>query len=216
MDSTPFPLTPNMGAGVRLAIEPVLAMILAYHTESGPGHAALEGGLLRFDKDVLRTFALTGSCCTECKLRASHFEIMQVTAQAGPPGQPPQLFLQLVTYQKNNRIVFTQDHRLARSLGGADDRDNLATMCKNCNLIKSRKEHALLLTLREAAGLTQDGKDPMTQTMPSLMDALGKVGKRAMWDEVQNGDLLTATAIQLETCGHAESAEARTPRRPRY
>lgn len=169
-----------MGVGTQLPIEPVLAMILAYHTDQGPGQVVLNGAHLRFDKSVLRTFALSGSCCAECKLQASHFELMQSTPQAG---QPNQMFLQLIAIQRKNRIVFTQDHILARSLGGTDDSNNLTTMCKNCNLAKSKKEHALLVRLRSEARLTQDGWDPLTQTTPLLRDALAAVGKLSLWEQ---------------------------------
>lgn len=80
----------------------------------------------------LQTFAK--SCtCSECGLEATHFAVetnsnwhLNLWADRGP---------------EKKEMLFTHDHTLARSLGGADDETNVTTMCAKCNHQKSIGEY---------------------------------------------------------------------------
>lgn len=51
----------------------------------------------------------------------------------------------------------TIDHRVPRSLGGSNDRDNLRPCCWRCNQVKSQLEHMFIQTYR--ALNTDAGRD---------------------------------------------------------
>ena len=80
----------------------------------------------------LQTFAK--SCtCSACGLVATHFAVetnsdwhLNLWADRGPG---------------KTEMLFTHDHTVARSLGGADNESNVTTMCAKCNHSKGREEY---------------------------------------------------------------------------
>lgn len=105
----------------------------------------------------LKTFAK--SCtCSDCGLVATHFAVennsnwhLNLWADRGP---------------EKREMLFTHDHTLARSLGGADDETNVTTMCAKCNHKKSIGEFVEYCKLK---GLPPPG----TKTSPKAKDEKG-------------------------------------------
>ena len=95
----------------------------------------------------MRTFARAGSStagmkCVCCGLEATFFAVEQ------SPGQTA-WHLNLYGVSDGKEILFTHDHKLARSLGGADDLSNSQIMCSPCNGKKSIGETKEVLKLRK-------------------------------------------------------------------
>lgn len=108
----------------------------------------------------LQTFAK--SCtCSDCGLEATHFAVennsnwhLNLWADRGPD---------------KKEMLFTHDHTLARSLGGADDETNVTTMCAKCNHKKSIGEFEAYCKLK---GLPPPG----TKTSPKAKDPKDPAG----------------------------------------
>lgn len=83
----------------------------------------------------LRTFALKGTVCSKCALAATHFALEKTNHPSHADG-PYHLNLWGVD-SEGKEILFTHDHTLARSLGGADNLSNTTTMCEPCNSKKA-------------------------------------------------------------------------------
>jgi hypothetical protein len=91
----------------------------------------------------LRTFNKSGICCVECGLEATHFALEKNPMDVN-------YHLNLWGFNEDGKeILFTHDHILARSLGGADNLSNTQTMCSVCNFAKGREEQAELLRRKE-------------------------------------------------------------------
>jgi hypothetical protein len=161
-----------------IPIATVLEHVRAYRQRQGPEDLLIEGVRVRVSKAGLRTFALNGTCCVTCQLEGSHFEMVDVPAKGTIPAHAS---LQLVALKEGQRVVFTQDHTWARALGGSNHPSNLTTMCGPCNHRKAQHEMALVLRLREEAGLLPDGRHPRTLATPHLGAALREAGKYHLW-----------------------------------
>ena len=146
-----------------LPLEPVLEAIrlrLAYEQdpENQPeaplfvrwlGKKVCVGGLR------LQTFAAHGVACAlpGCACRGEYFAIERGLDRHG------RVFKK--TYHLNlygvtaggKESIFTHDHTLARSLGGADDLTNTLPMCATCNRWKGTKEYRQLIQERIEAGI---------------------------------------------------------------
>lgn len=86
----------------------------------------------------LQTFLNYGVICSTCKKEADFFAIERHKENTS---------YHINLYSKGadgNDLLFTHDHILARSLGGADKIENTQTMCTECNSIKSIGERKLL------------------------------------------------------------------------
>lgn len=81
----------------------------------------------------LRTFAFKGIVCAGCGLVATHFAIERELSQAAT-GAGYHLNLYGVT--DGEEVLFTHDHIVPRSKGGADGPSNTQTMCGPCNWSK--------------------------------------------------------------------------------
>lgn len=78
----------------------------------------------------LKNFAKS-TVCVSCGLQATHFAVETNS----------DWHLNLyATREGKSEMLFTHDHTLARSLGGADDESNTTTMCAKCNFQKSKGE----------------------------------------------------------------------------
>ncbi len=88
----------------------------------------------------LRTFARDAmdNCelrCSACGLKASFFAI-----ETFARGDQSSAHINLYGIHGGEDVLFTHDHTLARSLGGADSLHNTTTMCSPCNTFKSKAE----------------------------------------------------------------------------
>lgn len=103
----------------------------------------------------LRTFLLKGTRCSCCGLEGQFFALErslmsekakeQYARKHGTPypNQPYHLNLYGFNPYLGEEVLFTHDHTLARSLGGADDLSNTTTMCGPCNWRKGQVEGTL-------------------------------------------------------------------------
>ncbi len=57
--------------------------------------------------------------------------------------------------REGNEVLFTHDHKLARSLGGADNLNNTQVMCSPCNTKKSIVEQGRLEKKKQLDNLAQ-------------------------------------------------------------
>jgi cytochrome c553 len=93
----------------------------------------LHGHEVRVKSLRLKNFAKSHACC-DCGLVATHFAVEEngsewhINLWAERPGM--------------KEMLFTHDHTLARSLGGADTEENTTTMCAKCNHKKAVGEFA--------------------------------------------------------------------------
>lgn len=116
----------------------------------------------------LRTFKNNAPCCSDpdCSLTFSHFAVERSLGKGGAPApddHPYHLNLYGIN-QHGHEVLFTHDHTLARSLGGADTDSNTTPMCLPCNSRKSVKEHALVKQRRKALGIPINLKVPQPST----------------------------------------------------
>jgi hypothetical protein len=94
----------------------------------------------------LRTFAIRGTTCAECGLKAKFFALERTVKKRG---KPDSYHLNLWGVAPDGEeILFTHDHILARCLGGVDRIENTQTMCSPCNAIKGEQERILHLEKR--------------------------------------------------------------------
>lgn len=96
-----------------------------------------------------------GLRCVSCNLEAKFFA---VESFCRAQDQTPHVNLYGVN-DNGNEVLFTHDHILARSLGGADNLTNSQIMCSPCNNKKSRGEHKLANALKEAKGIPIHGSN---------------------------------------------------------
>ena len=85
----------------------------------------------------LQTFAMKGTVCKCCGLKATHFAIERDIATASKDGP---YHLNLWGIKDDEEVIFTHDHTLARGLGGKDNINNTKTMCCYCNWEKGKLE----------------------------------------------------------------------------
>lgn len=85
----------------------------------------------------LMTFAVHGTTCSCCGLKATHFAIERDMRDIGKPMADKPYHLNLYGIQDGFDILFTHDHTKARALGGVDNLSNTTTMCFFCNMNKS-------------------------------------------------------------------------------
>lgn len=115
----------------------------------------------------LRNFAKSCTCIT-CGLEATHFAVEDNTGYAW------HLNLWADRGPEKKEMLFTHDHTLARSLGGADDEENTTTMCAKCNHAKGRIEHIEVCKLR---GLPLPG-NKRAKTPVKQGGVIAEVGER--------------------------------------
>lgn len=90
--------------------------------------------MIRLGSTRLQTFAIYGTHCITCHKEATHFAIERHKENEA-------YHLNLYGFQDNGEeLLFTHDHIIARSLGGADNTNNTQTMCTVCNSNKSVDE----------------------------------------------------------------------------
>lgn len=82
----------------------------------------------------LRTFAKTGIRCHGCGAYASHFAVERQVK-----GGTDKYHLNLYGVVDGEEVMFTCDHVIAQSKGGANNLTNTQTMCITCNSNKADK-----------------------------------------------------------------------------
>lgn len=85
----------------------------------------------------MKTFYHHGTKCSACDLEARFYAVERdIKCKDGAP-----YHLNLWGIDTNgDEVLFTHDHTLARSAGGADNISNTTTMCSPCNFAKSLVE----------------------------------------------------------------------------
>lgn len=129
----------------KVELEPVLEAIRNNSTpdrfNSQKPPAIFNGIKVKVGGLRLHTFANKGVVCSACGLKATYFAIERDQAQAARNGA---YHLNLYAGDGDERVIFTHDHTLARSLGGGDNPENATTMCSPCNGKKATIEQELL------------------------------------------------------------------------
>lgn len=97
--------------------------------------AELNGVKINVTSLRLRTFLTHGTTCSCCGLKATYFAIERNRADEAKNGS---YHINLWgANAEGEDVLFTMDHTIARSLGGADDLTNTTPMCTECNFEKS-------------------------------------------------------------------------------
>lgn len=120
----------------RLTTLPISEVIKVIKSMAGQRKAKVElaGQLVNCTSLRLRTFASKGTVCSKCGLKATHFALERTNH---PTHANSPYHLNLWGVKDGREILFTHDHTLARSLGGADNLTNTTTMCEPCNSSKA-------------------------------------------------------------------------------
>lgn len=118
-------------------LEPVLTQLEMHrHLENDLKYRVpINGEPVKITSLRLRTFLTKGLTCAHCGLRASFFAI-----ERNKGSRDPIYHLNLYGIDDGKEILFTQDHIVARSQGGADSLSNSQTLCSKCNTLKSVAE----------------------------------------------------------------------------
>lgn len=77
-------------------------------------------------------FMEKGTVCAHCGLKAKYFAIERHTAN----GPRPHLNLYGID-DMDDEVLFTKDHIVPKSQGGANEVENYQTMCMPCNTLKA-------------------------------------------------------------------------------
>jgi HNH endonuclease len=124
--------------------EEVLPLVKEHYGSSLP-RPTFHGFKVGVSSLRMKTFQHDGLTCRGCGLVASFFAVEDFhTAWAASAGaakaSQPHLNLYGIN-DKGEEVLFTHDHVLARALGGADNLNNVQTMCSPCNNKKGRAEN---------------------------------------------------------------------------
>lgn len=85
-------------------------------------------------KTFIKDYLNNEFCCSSCKKIPTHAVVF-----TNPFTNEKHLNFFGIN-KKNQEVLFTHDHTIARSLGGTDTLDNTTTMCNDCNSFKSAIE----------------------------------------------------------------------------
>lgn len=135
-----------------LTIDEVMPYILEnqYKGSKNTHRVQIKDFLVKVTSLRLKTFAKTGTSCSCCGIEAEYFAVEK-------NNKDQHYHLNLWGKDKENKpILFTHDHILARSLGGADNLTNTETMCSPCNFEKSLIEMKIKQTPEKRDELLQE------------------------------------------------------------
>jgi 5-methylcytosine-specific restriction endonuclease McrA len=125
-----------------VAIPRVMELIKENYNTSG-ARVDVHGFSVGVTSLRLRTFRRAHKCgkmyCMGCNVQASFFSI-----DSFKNSSQNSYHLNLYAKGPDGNILMTHDHRIARSLGGADNISNTTMMCSPCNGKKSRTETSLI------------------------------------------------------------------------
>ena len=100
--------------------------------ETGLRKVTLEGFTAKLTSHRLQLFFTKGEVCVRCGLEGEFFRL-----ETHAEGIPPHLNLY---GSKNGKVIlFTKDHIIPKSKGGANSMENYQTMCAPCNGKKADK-----------------------------------------------------------------------------
>ena len=134
--------TPNYVRHSTLKISEVVEAVLSVIKQRGKQKGIFNGQSVGISSLRLQTFAFHGTTCAHCGLEATHFAIERnLTDEKN--NTPYHLNLYGIN-EKNEDVLFTHDHILARALGGKDVIENTQTMCCFCNWTKGDEERILV------------------------------------------------------------------------
>ena len=107
----------------------------------------LDGYRVNVNSNRLKTF-IHSQTCPCCHVQASFFAIEKIYKKyLSNPESKKGYHINLYGLNKDNEeVLFTHDHTLARSLGGADELTNTVTMCSPCNAHKGQLESKIKTT----------------------------------------------------------------------
>ena len=139
----------NYERATKVPLSMILPIILENINNKGKKKVDICGYMVNVQSLRLRTFATTGTTCPCCNTTAEFFAIERNRGSDGG------YHLNLYGIDKeNNDVLFTHDHIIARSLGGADDLSNTRTMCGPCNWKKGKLEALLKNGVSEEERIT--------------------------------------------------------------
>jgi len=90
------------------------------------------GKMVKAESLRLRTFREKGQVCVACGLKATHFAIERHAYMK----EGPYHINMYGVDEDGDDVLFTHDHIIPRSKGGADNMSNTQTMCGPCNWTK--------------------------------------------------------------------------------
>lgn len=120
----------------KVSIEEVFTHINR-HLNGKRALANVNGMLVKVNSMRLLTFHKTGTVCHACGLQATHFELNR---DSGATARDDRWHLNLWGEKDGEPVLFTQDHKIARALGGTNNISNTETMCSPCNRSKGFEE----------------------------------------------------------------------------
>lgn len=121
-----------------LSIEKVSPLIEQFLNKEHKTRVYIDNYYVNINSLRLKTFFVKGYGCSCCTLNASFFAVERSLNSQTP------YHLNLYGIDKNKKeVIFTHDHILARSLGGADNLKNTRTCCGPCNWNKGFIENLI-------------------------------------------------------------------------
>lgn len=141
-----FVFSPTTQADLVIAELPFEDTISKIADEDTPLDIRIAGKSYRVNIGAsrLRIFKKNPVCCC-CGIRATEATLdldAQQTKDAGENRYHVNLYARTGDRLtgKTHLVLFTKDHIIARSRGGADDNDNAQTLCFNCNTLKDNTQ----------------------------------------------------------------------------
>lgn len=136
-----------------LPIEEVIPQIIFTDEKASKKHTFLgeyEVGVSSLRLQTFATASKNGSMkCVSCGLEPSFFSVDSFARGE----QINHKHINLMGVDADGKdVLFTHDHKLARSLGGADKLENTQIMCSPCNATKSKEETRVVNMIRNEAG----------------------------------------------------------------
>lgn len=96
-----------------------------------------DGDVIKISSDRLITFKNKGVCCVECGLEGS-FLVKERDLSQEKRNEPFHFNMYGIN-ENGEEVLFTKDHIIPKSMGGANHVSNYQTMCKKCNEEKGNK-----------------------------------------------------------------------------
>ena len=127
-----------------------LDSIIKFNSKEHRYKVVLNGYRVNVSSNRLKTF-IKSQTCPCCNIQASFFAI-EKTYKHYLKNTNSKKGYHINLYglnNKNEEVLFTHDHTLARGLGGADELHNTVTMCSPCNAHKGELESKIKTTKSE-------------------------------------------------------------------
>lgn len=115
-------------------IEDILSKRVAVNTPKDKIKVVFDGDLIKMNSERYEVFDVKGIKCVCCGLEGKYF------AKERPNDTYPYHFNLYAINDKNEEVLMTKDHIVAKSNGGRNHIDNYQPMCTICNLEKGIEE----------------------------------------------------------------------------